>query len=169
MLKDLAYKIAMIACVPLSMTLLLVPAASGASTAEQLENRKMDDLGLERRGVALRRDIEDEYARLKATHALKSWKQGNDVTGIVVKYLPAGTSFADGEAILRAAGFQVALPAPDRVPHPQLDYRDDVLGILTLEQSFPSAVKASISLSPSAFGDYGVIARVAAGISVSSL
>jgi hypothetical protein len=168
MSKDLARKIAAIGYIPLSMLLPMLSMPSDAWAVENLEN-KVNDGGLVQRGAALRRDIEEEYTRLKSGHALKSWKKGNDVTAIAVKYLPAGTTFSDGEAILRAAGFQVVLPPPDSVSHPTLDYRDNVLGILQLEQSFPSVVKASISLSPSASGDYGIVGRVKAGISVSSL
>jgi hypothetical protein len=63
---------------------------------------------LKQRGNQLRKAIDEIYEKLADAKALKIMGAGrNNITNIVVKYIPIGTSFDDAEAILRAAGFKV--------------------------------------------------------------
>jgi hypothetical protein len=59
---------------------------------------------IERRGMALRKEIEAIYADRIARRVLK---RDSDVTSTVLKYIPIGTTFDDAERILRAAGCEV--------------------------------------------------------------
>ncbi len=60
---------------------------------------------LKQRGAQLRADIDLTYKQLRASKSLKNTvHDGNDVTAIVLQYIPIGTPFDDAEAIFRAAG-----------------------------------------------------------------
>jgi hypothetical protein len=167
---NLTRTIVTLACMPLSMLVSLMSIPPEARAADVPAARSADVSELARRGAALRHGIESRYADLKARHALKPFGRGrNYITDLVAEFLPPGTSFDDAEAILRAAGCQVVRPPAGRDPARAQDFNDDVMGLLPLDQSFPSAAKASISLSPRSPGDYGVVERVVADITVSSI
>jgi hypothetical protein len=70
------------------------------------EERAREDNPISQRGIGLHREIDAFYADLSARHALK---QDNDVTAIVEKYIPIGTTFSEAERVLRAAGCHVGI------------------------------------------------------------
>jgi hypothetical protein len=117
-----------------------------------------------RTGKQLRREIKEIYASLKRTHALGSPTKGNDVTDVVLKYIPVGTSFDAAEAILRGGGFQVG-PRPADIPNPwrPLYPQEPQLAKLHLE-GWLTPHYLSVSLVPRANGDYSVVTRVHAAI-----
>ena len=167
---NLTRSVVTLACLPASMLVPLLSIAAQARAADVPAARSPEVSELARRGAALRHGIESRYAELKARHALKPVGQGrNYITDLVAAFLPPGTPFDDAEAILRAAGCQVVHPPVGRDPGRAQDFNDDVMGLLPLDQSFPWSAKASISLSPRSAGDYGVVQRVVADISVSSI
>lgn len=110
----------------------------------------------------LRSKIEAVYRQKQADRSLKSGK--NMLPGIR-DYFPQKLDFATAEKILKAAGFDVQKHA-NVEPHPGLDYRDEVFGVLVLEKGMPRSTKAVISLIPGKTGDYGAVSKVEAAISV---
>jgi hypothetical protein len=69
--------------------------------------------GLSQRGARLQADITTTYRELRQNRALRFAPQGgNDVTPVVLKYLPLGATLDDAIAILRAAGYYLTT-APD--------------------------------------------------------
>src|SRR5207249_9735577 len=77
------------------------------SCAIEKENGQMTSNDLEQRGKQLRAEIEAAYKQLKSAKKLRTGIKGNDITELVLKYVPIGTSFDDAENILRFAGFTV--------------------------------------------------------------
>jgi hypothetical protein len=64
------------------------------------------------RGWRLRAEIDATYQQLRATKTLtRRVDQPNDVTALVLKYIPAGTSFDNAAAILRAANCEIGVNA----------------------------------------------------------
>lgn len=90
-----------------SVIALAVPMKSYAETAApRLEQMTAD--AVRQRGESLRAEIDATYKQLRASNTIRIYiKGGNDVTAIVLKYIPVGISIDDGEAILRAAGYNV--------------------------------------------------------------
>jgi hypothetical protein len=70
--------------------------------------------GLAQRGARLQADITTTYKELRQNQALRFAPQGgNDVTPVVLKYIPLGASMDDAIAILRAAGYYLTPATPD--------------------------------------------------------
>jgi hypothetical protein len=86
-------------------------------------------------GRTLRHEIKTIYADLKKRHALSSpTSGGNDVTDVVLEYIPVGTSFDAAETILRSAGCKIdAHPADIPNPARPLMPQEPVLARLKLE------------------------------------
>jgi hypothetical protein len=58
-------------------------------------------------GMLLRRDLDEEYARLKAIHALNpNSETGNNISFILTKYIKKGNLITNTIDILKFAGFQ---------------------------------------------------------------
>jgi hypothetical protein len=130
--------------------------------------KRQDALGqeqIEERGKTLHAAVRKIYEARKAGGALKS---RNDILPEVQHYFPEPLSFDTAEKILRAAGLKVSRHA-DVPAHPALDFRDNVAGILVLDETFPQAVKFVMSLTPRTMGDYSVVGRMEADISISNL
>ena len=69
-------------------------------------------LDFQERGARLRLELERAYQDLRHTGDFKP--AGNDVSSIVKKYVPVGTSFANAETTLRSSGFNTdPLPPPE--------------------------------------------------------
>lgn len=67
---------------------------------------------LTQRGWRLRAEIDATYQELRATNTLTHRvDQPNDVTPVVLKYIPVGTTFDEAAAILRAAGCSIGVDA----------------------------------------------------------
>jgi hypothetical protein len=68
---------------------------------------------LSQRGARLQADVTATFEALRQSQALRFAPQGgNDVTPVVLKYIPLGATRDDAVAVLRAAGYQLT-PAPD--------------------------------------------------------
>lgn len=143
----------------------------GFAHAENTQKEKSimthDSLG--QRGKQLRAAIEQTYKELVDAKALNP-RGGNDITEIVVRYIPVGMTFDDAEQILRNAGFKVE-PRPSANPPGSLPWRYDVIGIIDSFDSkrFLSNVRVWVHLIPQAPGDYDKVSKVSASVTLSSL
>lgn len=158
--------IAWSACLVLCVVFLLMPAHG-----ETIQKEKIimtSDL-LEQRGKQLRSAIEQAYKKLVDARSLKPMG-GNDITEVVVQYIPVGTSFDDAESILRSAGFKVE-PRPSANPSGSFPWRYDVMALIDSFdlKRFPFKVSVSVFLSPKTPGNYDKVNKVDAGIVLSSL
>jgi hypothetical protein len=127
-----------------------------AANAEAATKRnRIDALGFQQRGVRLRLELEREYRDLRRTGEFKAG--GNDVSSIVKKYIPVGTSFADAETTLRSSGFDIdPLPPRERPSIPCSLWNDDaksmmrfaIFGTLVLAQRGISRMTVEIALLP---------------------
>jgi hypothetical protein len=111
--------------------------------------------GFQERGARLRLELERTYQDLRHTGDFKS--AGNDVSPIVKKYVPVGTSFANAETTLRSSGFNIdPLPpreAPDNPSPPwsgedELMMRFAIFATLVLAQKGVSRITVEITLIP---------------------
>ena len=66
------------------------------------QRTQISALDFQERGVRLRLELERAYQDLRHTGEFKS--AGNDVSSIVQKYVPVGTSFANAEITLLSSG-----------------------------------------------------------------
>jgi hypothetical protein len=109
------------------------------------KNKEAEALAI--RGQDLRMAIVQEYGELKSSHRLTF--EPSNIDGIIGKYIPPGTSFADAEKILKAAGFTLrpALPEsrPDGDGNSGIYF--DVLADLTLERGFVMGTSAGVLLT----------------------
>jgi hypothetical protein len=105
------------------------------------QRNQMKALDFQERGARLRLELERAYQDLRHTGDFKA--AGNDVSSIVKKYVPVGTSFANAETTLRSSGFNIdPLPAqePPENPSPlwsgerKLLMRFAIFGTLVLAQ-----------------------------------
>src|SRR3984893_19140377 len=77
------------------------------------QRTQISALDFQERGVRLRLELERAYQDLRHTGEFKS--AGNDVSSIVQKYVPVGTSFANAEITLLSSGLYID-PLPPREP-----------------------------------------------------
>ena len=156
-------------CLILCVVFSLMPAHG--ETIQKEKNTMTSD-SLEQRGKKLRAAIEQAYKKLVDARALKPMG-GNNITEMVVQYIPVGTSFDDAENILRNAGFKV-------YPRPSVDppggNRPDKYDVVGEIDSFDwkrifsfSKVSVVILLSPKAPGNYDKVNKVDAGFVLSTL
>jgi hypothetical protein len=122
---------------------------------------------LQQRGRELRGAIDHTYKTLVDRNGLQQGLKGNDISPVVSKYIPLGTSFDDAEKILRAAGFTVDPRPGQNPPEDRPDKHDVVAYIVPYVQGFMSRTNVYISLRPKSPGNYTTIAKVNAGILVS--
>lgn len=127
-----------------------------AAHADALDQRnRVNALDFQGRGARLRLELERAYQDLRHTGEFKS--AGNDVSSIVQKYVPVGTSFADAETTLRSSGFNID-PLPSREPpnNPSPPWSDErklmmkfaISGTLVLAQRGVSRIVVEITLLP---------------------
>jgi hypothetical protein len=96
-------------CAPTRSVAAQAKANAGAATEHVSED------ALHQRAEQLRGAIDEVFLQLRASKSLKeSIHDGNDVTAIVVTYIPVGMSFDDAEAIVRATGWKIE---PSRQGH----------------------------------------------------
>ncbi len=106
---------------------------------------------LTQRGWQLRAEIDATYQQLRASKTLTHRvDQTNDVTAVVVKYLPAGTSFDEAAAILSAAGCRIGVDAQGH-GYATLPMRD---GLLQVKHTL------AVSLIPRSPNDYSIVGEV---------
>lgn len=110
---------------------------------------------LQQRGAQLRMEIDAAYKQLRASKSLKNTvNDGNDVTEIVLKYIPLGMPLDDAQAILRETGCKVESPRQGQVVA-RIRMRD---GVLDLKHTL------AVELAGPALGDVGGVRNVSATI-----
>ena len=133
---------------------------------------QINALDFQERGARLRLELERAYQDLRRTGEFKS--AGNDVSSIVRKYVPVGTSFAEAEITLRSSGFDID-PLPPREPpkNPSPHWSDEhksmmrfaIFGTLVLAQHGVSKITVEITLLPKILGaDHNTVKGVHAAI-----
>ena len=123
------------------------------------QRNQINALDFHERGARLRLELERAYQDLRHTGEFKS--AGNDVSPILKKYVPVGTSFANAETTLRSAGFNID-PLPPREPpkdpsplwsgESQLMMRFAIFGTLVLAEQKLSRITVEITLLPKILG-----------------
>ena len=93
--------------------------------------------------MKLRASIEDMYHMLSQKHGLLA---RNDISEIVEKYIPDGTSYADSVTILHSAGFAFSRPNPD-LPAPSLH------AYMDLKSAYFTKVEVAVDVLPDVPGD----------------
>jgi hypothetical protein len=144
-----------------------------AAHADAVDQRKqINALDFQERGSRLRLALERAYQDLRHTGDFKS--AGNDVSSIVEKYVPVGTSFANAETTLRSSGFNID-PLPPREPpkntsplwsgERELMMRFAIFGTLVLAQHGVSRITVEITLLPKILqADHNTVKGVRAAI-----
>jgi hypothetical protein len=143
-----------------------------AAHADAVDQRnQINALDFQERGARLRLELQRAYQDLRHTGEFKS--AGNDVSSIVQKYVPVGTSFANAETTLRSSGFNIDLPPrePSNNPSPlwsdehKLMMRFAIFGTLVLAQQGVSRITVEITLLPKILGaDHNTVKGVHAAI-----
>jgi hypothetical protein len=144
----------------------LLIAAHADAKGQRNQINALDSQG---RGARLRLELERAYQDLRHTGEFKS--AGNDVSSIVKKYIPVGTSFADAETTLRSSGFTIEPRPPREPPNPlwsdehKLMMRFATFGTLVLAQHGVSRITVEITLLPKILGaDHNTVKGVHAAI-----
>lgn len=134
-----------------------------ACVAYEKENSQTNSMSLEAQGKRLRADIDKVYQELKSKKQLKDVSLGgNDITDVIQRYLPAGMSFDDAEAILRSAGFTVDHRPRPKHNHPQWYYV--TANIKPYDSGFLWSVSVWVALEPPGPNDYTVLRRATGSI-----
>jgi hypothetical protein len=138
-----------------------------AAHADAVDRRnQINALNFQERGARLRLELERAYQDLRHTGGFKS--AGNDVSSIVEKYVPVGTSFANAETTLRSSGFDIGpLPPrePPKNPEHELMMRFAIFGTLVLAQQGFSRITVEITLLPKILeADHNTVKGVHAAI-----
>ena len=129
-------------------------------------------LDFRERGARLRLELERAYQDLRHTGDFKS--AGNDVSSIVKKYVPVGTSFANAETTLRSSGFTIdPLPPRESPENPSPLWSDEhklmmrfaIFGTLVLAEQGLSRIIVETTLLPKILGaDHNTVKGVHAAI-----
>jgi hypothetical protein len=131
---------------------------------ERTKGIEMSQLGnVETRGKELRAAIDDFYARLPVTTKSLSLPPtpGTDISDILKRYIPVGTSFDEAEAILEQAGFTIVRPRKQEPPQKfgsTLPTYDVVAQLRTTTDSVRMNVHAVLRAQK--IMDYGVVGEV---------
>ena len=121
---------------------LLMAAHAGA-----VDRRKqINALDFPERGARLRLALERAYQDLRRTGEFKS--AGNDVSSIVRKYIPVGTSFANAETTLRSSGFDINSAPREPPKNSSPLWRFAIFGTLVLAQHGVSKITVETTLLP---------------------
>jgi len=152
---------------------LLIAAHADAESRRNLDRRnQINASDFQERGARLRVELERAYRDLRRTGEVKA--VGNDVSSIVKKYVPAGTSFANAEITLRSSGFDIGprLPRePPKDPSPPSSGEDKsmlkvaIFGTLVLAQHGVSRMTVEVTLLPKGSeADHNTVKGVRAAI-----
>jgi hypothetical protein len=129
---------------------------------------RMGAADLHERGQALLASLQETYKRLQDDRRLSG--SSTDITESVLRFIPAGISFADAEAILRDAGFSIEYPEQYLKIDPRNRPRDwyAVLGVKDpFVQLWVGKVSVYVTLLPKSPGDYSAVEKVSASLWVS--
>jgi hypothetical protein len=136
-----------------------------AAHANAVDRRKQTNaLDFQERGARLRLELERAYQDLRRTGEFKS--AGNDVSAIVKKYVPVGTSFANAQITLRSSGFEID-PAPPREPPKNASplWKFSIFATLVLAQKGVSRMTVETTLLPTTSeADHNTVKGVHAAI-----
>lgn len=122
---------------------------------------------LEQRGKQLREAIEHAYQQMLKEKLLGP--DGYDISKVVLRYIPIGTTFDDAEQILRCAGFKVE-PRPSVNIQSVLPFKHDVIALIDpFVSHMTSKISVGVFLRPWAPGNYDKVYKLEAGISRSSI
>lgn len=148
----------------LGMAFLLVPAYGEDI---QKEKSAVATESLEQRGKQLRIELEQAYKKMVDAGTLSTDPRvSNDVTDVVIRYIPVGMSFDDAESILRSAGFRVDSRPSANQPRTGRDRHDVVGAIAPFDQKFLGGADLYVHLSPASPGDYSKVNKVSAGFAL---
>jgi hypothetical protein len=153
---------------PVKFAIICVSLLIAAHADAVGQRTQISTLDFQERGVRLRLELERAYQDLRRTGDFKT--AGNDVSSIVQKYVPVGTSFADAEITLRSSGFDVDPPPSGEPPKsPSLSSSDErksaISGTLVLAQHGVSRITVEITLLPKISGvDHDTVKNVHATI-----
>lgn len=134
------------------------------------------------RGHALRADLESRLAAIPPPKRRDWFNQlfvgapwlgtgATDVSDILRRYMPAGTSFAEAEAVLAAAGIPMVEPRPTAAQRQRLQAGDEwpiEASLQTLVGQPPALFSLRVSLrpaTPGATADDDPVGRIEAGLS----
>jgi hypothetical protein len=132
----------------------LVLSAQAATGAAAPRNEPVTADELKQRGEQLRAEIDETYKRLRASNSVKtSLRGGNDVSAIVLKYIPTCTSLEDARAILRAAGYMVG---PSQQGH--MVSRTSLRGGLFEFYGY----QLSVDITPQPTADFSTVSEISA-------
>lgn len=152
-----------IAGLVLGMAFLLGPAHGDDI---QKEKSVVTTESLEQRGKQLRVALERAYKEMVDAGTLSTDSRvSNNVTDVVIRYIPVGMSFDDAESILRSAGFRVSRPSANP-PGTRRDRHDVVGAIAPFAQKFLGGANLYVHLSPASPGDYSKVNKVSAGFAL---
>jgi hypothetical protein len=128
--------------------------AQSAASQQTLPATESEDV-LRQKGAQLRAQIDATYRQLRASKTLKNTvNDGNDVTAIVLNYIPRGTTFEVAEAILRATGCTIGQPEHGHI-FARAHMRD---GFLRMKHAF------AVELVPRSPGDFSTVSDIRASI-----
>jgi hypothetical protein len=119
--------------------------SSDAQTVKRIQALTMN-------GKQLRAEIDRTYQQLQSS---KTLNRGHDVTTIVLKYLPLGSSIDDAKAVLHAAG------ATD-----SLTVRGHLFFSVRIGGHFLSSVSFCVDIAPNSDGVFTVVHDVSGAIIV---
>lgn len=117
--------------------------------------------------AAIRRTHDDLVRR----HALRAGGQGNDISEIVERFIPPGTSCGEARKVLAGAGFDVSpVPAATFMENStRMDRPAVTATIPNLASVFAVKVEVIVNLYPRDINEYDTVGRTTAFIFVSTL
>ncbi len=127
---------------------------------------------LDKRGRQLRVAIDEAYQLYKKERdsGVKPKDNFGDISDLILRFIPIGSTFDDAERILRAAGCYVGPRGATTLYGTDYKGRFDVqAGISHIEKMFFGRADLFIHLTPPKEGDYRVIVRVWASFATSTL
>jgi len=149
-----------------------LPVLSGENNMSDTPKSKNqpDQKATEQRGKQLREAIEQEYQRLDDAKALTP-RSGGNISELVLKFIPVGTSFDDAEQILRSAGFTVGprgspkemAKSPVRVPNPKYQLTAEIIALHGSLFTFRT-VSVAVYLTPKDPDNYDKVNEVGGSI-----
>ncbi|MFL6796398.1 MAG: hypothetical protein ACJ8F3_03195 [Xanthobacteraceae bacterium] len=144
-----------------------------AAHAQAVDRRNQANaVDFQERGGRLHLELERAYQHLRHTGEFNA--AGNEVSSIVQKYVPVGTSFANAKATLRSSGFDIdSSPTRELLKDPsqlskgehELMMSSVIFGTLVLAQRGISKITVETTLVPKISGaDHNTVKSVHAAI-----
>jgi hypothetical protein len=113
-----------------------------SSSFNQAEKAEFDQQGRE-----LRNAIDKTYKQLIDTKTFVSNPlKGNDISNVVLRYMPIGISLDKAQLILEATGLHVTNTQKAQVPSNLKD--NDIAAYLILDETFPCQTHVGIYINP---------------------